>query len=76
MLPPVKSVGVMGDMRTYAYACAIRAVNSEDGMTAAWVDLPHEVLANISNRIVNDVKGIKRVVYDITSTPPGTIEWE
>ncbi|HEU5453447.1 MAG TPA: glutamine-hydrolyzing GMP synthase [Terriglobales bacterium] len=76
VLLPVMSVGVMGDQRTYAYTCAVRSVHSEDGMTADVVELPWEVLKKISTRIVNEVRGINRVVYDITSKPPGTIEWE
>ncbi|MFN5442010.1 MAG: GMP synthase (glutamine-hydrolyzing), partial [Flavobacteriia bacterium] len=73
---PIQSVGVMGDERTYENAVALRAVTSTDGMTADWCHLPYEFLAKISNRIINQVRGINRVTYDISSKPPATIEWE
>ena len=76
VLLPVKSVGVMGDQRTYEYTCVIRSVNSIDAMPADWTHLPYETLATMSNRIINEVRGINRVVYDISSKPPATIEWE
>jgi GMP synthase (glutamine-hydrolysing) len=73
---PVKSVGVMGDGRTYEYVVALRAVQTTDFMTAHWAHLPHELLGKVSNRIINEVRGINRVVYDICGKPPATIEWE
>ena len=76
VLLPVRTVGVMGDSRTYDYVCALRAVTSTDGMTADYYPFTHEFLSRVSTRIINEVRGINRVVYDVTSKPPGTIEWE
>jgi GMP synthase (glutamine-hydrolysing) len=76
VLLPVRTVGVMGDERTYDYIIAVRSVDSRDAMTADWTRIPYEVLARISNRIINNVRGVNRVVYDISSKPPSTIEYE
>jgi len=76
VLPDVKSVGVMGDERTYRELIAIRAVTTDDFMTADWAKIPYDLLGRISNRIINEVEHVNRVVYDITQKPPGTVEWE
>ena len=76
MLPADRTVGVMGDQRTYAYYIVFRAVTTEDFMTADWARIPYEVLERMSNRVVNEVPGVNRFLYDLTSKPPGTIEWE
>ena len=76
VLTDMRAVGVMGDERTYGYVLALRAVSTDDFMTAEWSRIPYDLLEKISNRVTNEVKGISRVVYDITSKPPGTIEWE
>jgi GMP synthase (glutamine-hydrolysing) len=76
VLPDIRSVGVQGDERTYAYPIIIRAVTSDDAMTADWARLPYDLLERMSSRIINEVDGVNRVAYDITSKPPGTIEWE
>ena len=76
MLLPIRTVGVMGDQRTYEHVIGLRAVTSVDGMTADWAPLPQSFLAHVANRIINEVQGVNRVVYDISSKPPSTIEWE
>ncbi len=76
VLPGVKTVGVMGDARTYDELVAIRAVTTDDFMTADWARIPYDILGRVSNRIINEVEHVNRVVYDITSKPPGTVEWE